>query len=495
MKSLSNIILEESIRISLMELDVKPIKPEDTTTTTTNTVTNTSKVDKDKAYNIAKQIIDSKGIFDDNEQSLVSAFKTIPDMSTFYAVNTLIKNTKQRTISDYIASFVDNDEFTVWNPILNHLLKIKAPDNILKRYLTKTRWSYISKDKQLASKLADKGLVSGIQTTDKDIAKWAWSNPNTLLFFGILAGLGIVKSKSLRKFISGLISSNSAVKQAMDQPKIANFYSIRRLIGSPKAWNKKRMEELLKYEYNKGRLTRAEYAECISTLYNLKRSDINKVYFDLVLKAMKRRDPAAIKPGNVQRIITMIDDEQFTEKLGPKLQAIEDDILGKQSKKNVVTTTKPIISTDLQKLKDAGFSTVKPNLKSFDMSRWISIQGKLGNGISLNDKFVLDKIGKQFIKELPISTSSSDAATKSIFKITGEDNLESAFNGHPGIEQWYNWIMKTKSGTRRYKYYDSLEEFPSYKQWSIDMKKLGVKNISTEYYDIAYYNWLNFTTP
>lgn len=493
MKSLSNIILEESIRISLMELDVKPIKPEDTTTTTTNTVTNTSKVDKNKAYNIAKQIIDSKGTFDDDEQSLVSAFTTIPDMSTFYAVNTLIKNTKQQTTSNYIASFVDNDEFTVWNPILTHLLKIKAPDNILKHYLTKTSWSYVRKNKQLASKLSDKGLTSGVQTTTGN--KASWSNPNTLLFYGILATLVLIKSKSLRKLIARSISSNRAAKQAIEQPSLANFYTIQRMVGWPKAWNKQRMQELLKYEYDKRRFTREEYAELLYVLDKLKRSDINRVYFDLVLKAMKRRDPAAIKSGNVQRIIKMIDDDQFTKIFGPKLQAIEDDILGKQSKKNVVTTTKTVISTDLQKLKDAGFSTVKPNLKSFDMSRWISIQRKLGNGISLNDKLVLDKIGKQFIKELPISTSGSDAATKSIFKITGEDNLESAFDQYPGIEQWYNWIMKTKSGTRRYKYYDSLEEFPSYKQWSTDMKKLGVKNISTEYYDIAYYNWLNFITP
>ena len=75
--------------------------------------------------------------------------------------------------------------------------------------------------------------------------------------------------------------------------------------------SKNKMMQLLKIELREKRLSKQEYDELYVVLSEIKSSDINKVYFNLVLKALKRRDSDFIRKGNVKRIIKMIDNKNF----------------------------------------------------------------------------------------------------------------------------------------------------------------------------------------
>ena len=107
MKPLSDIILEESIRISLNEFKLKP-KPEDDNKPKPKTTNN--KLDRDKAKKIAQTIYRTKGVGtfgDDDEKGLVTAFKSIPNMATFWQVNRILLENINQSISKYISTYIN----------------------------------------------------------------------------------------------------------------------------------------------------------------------------------------------------------------------------------------------------------------------------------------------------------------------------------------------------------------------------------------------------
>ncbi len=495
MKTVSNIILEESIRISLSELKLKP-KPEDDNKPKPETTNN--KLDRQQALKIAQNIYDTKGVGtfgNDDEKALVTAFKSISNMATFWQVNRiLLKNTNQST-SKYISTYINSGETDVWIPLIKHLLKINATDTVLKTYISKTKWDSIKEeDPKLAQTIIDKNLIPG---GVKPESESVFSNPYFYVFLGVLAAIGLFKGGGV-KLIQRLISKNQAAKQAQNQPVLTKTLSLQRLIGTPGMWNKGRMISLLKYELKKKRLTIEEFKQLETVLKSLKRSDINRVYFDLVLKAMKRRDVNAIQKGNVQKIIKMIDDDQFTKTFGPRLQAIEDDILSTKSVKqdNAVTkvTTADDVMDDVDIIKQMGSSIKTTNFKSYDMDRWIRIQDLIGNKINVNEQPILKKIGNEFVKIWPTTPGGVPESTKkAILNVLGTrgEPLGTIFKKFPEVKYWHDWMLKTKSGNRVYKFYNTpkFKEFPTYERWALAMKQVGVKNYTKQDYDIAHYNW------
>ena len=495
MKTVSNIILEESIRVSLSEFKLKP-KPEDDNKLKPKTTNN--KLDRDKAKKIAQNIYDTKGVGtfgDDDEKALVTAFKSIPNMATFWQVNRiLLKNTNQST-SKYISTYINSGETDVWIPLIKHLLKINATDIVLKTYISKTKWDSIKKeDPKLAQTIIKKNLIPG---GVKPESESVFSSPYFYVFLGILAAVGLVRGGGV-KLIQRLISKNQAAKQAQNQPVLTKTLSLQRLIGTPGMWNKGRMISLLKYELKKKRLTIEEFKQLETVLKSLNRSDINRVYFDLVLKAMKRRDVNAIQKGNVQKIIKMIDDDQFTKTFGPRLQAIEDDILSTKSVKqdNAVTkvTTADDVMDDVDIIKQMGSSIKTTNFKSYNMDRWIRIQDLIGNKITVNEQLILKDIGNEFVKIQPTTSGGvTESTKKAILNVLGTsgESLESIFKKFPEVKYWHDWMLKTKSGNKVYKFYNTpkFKEFPTYERWALAMKQIGVKNYTKQDYNIAHYNW------
>jgi hypothetical protein len=169
MKTVSNIILEESIRVSLSEFKLKP-KPEDGNKPKPKTTNN--KLDRKKALKIAQTIYRTKGVGtfgDDDEKGLVTAFKSIPNMATFWKVNRILTDNRNQSISKYISTYINSGETDVWIPLIKHLLKINATDIVLKTYISKTKWDSIKKeDPKLAQTIIKKNLIPGGVKTNSD---------------------------------------------------------------------------------------------------------------------------------------------------------------------------------------------------------------------------------------------------------------------------------------------------------------------------------------
>lgn len=515
MKTISNIILEESIRLALieqMQLKPKP-KPEDGNTPKPEDTGN--KLDTKQAFKIAQTIYNTKGkgtFSDDDEDALVTAFKSIPNMTTFWQVNKILKANVNQNLSKYISTYIDSDDLDVWVPILQHLIKINASADVLKVYKSRVDWDEVKeKYPKLAKKITDADAADGVTVKEQPF----YTNPWFLGALSAIAAYWVIRGGGWQTIKDWFTKRSELAKK---QPALAGVYSIRNLTGLARPnfsyllrersfWNmsKDKIMQLLKIEYQKERLSKQEYDELYVVLSKLNRSDINKVKFNLVIDAMKRRDVNALQAGNVQKIIKMIDDPEFTKTLGPKLQAIEDDLLGikkkqkvkKEKEKNNTNVSVDDVIDDISKIKQAGFSTKTPNFKSWDMDRWLKLQSLIGKGIGINDATTLKKIGNEFVKiQTTTPGSVPEASKKAIMNILGTqgETIGSIFKKYPGVERWYNWMLKTKSGNRSYKYYDNLNKFPSYEQWGISMKRMGIKNYTELDYDVAYYNWLNART-
>jgi hypothetical protein len=525
MKTISNIILEESIRLALieqMQLKPKP-KPEDGNTPKPEDTDN--KLDTKQAFKIAQTIYNTKGsgtFSDDDEDALVTAFKSIPNMTTFWQVNKILKANINQSLNKYISTYIDSNELDVWVPILQHLIKINASSEVLKVYKSRVDWDEVKeKYPKLAKKITDIDAADGVTVEKQDFT----SNPYFYIFLSAGAAILAYKlglHKAGWKYLKNSFKSREVL--AKSQPYYAGTYSIENLTGLARPnfsyllreesfWNmsKDKIIQLLKNERQKKRLSKEEYQEAYVVLSKLNRSDINKVKFNLVIDAMKRRDVNALQAGNVQKIIKMIDDPEFTKTLGPKLQAIEDDLLGiekkqkvkkekekKEKEKNNTDVSVDDVIDDISKIKQAGFSTKTPNFKSWNMDRWLKLQSLMGKGIGVYDTSLLKKIGNEFIKIWPMTPGGvpevSRKAILNILNTDGKQSLDSLFKQHPGVKRWYDWMLKTKSGNRSYIYYDNLNKFPPYERWAISMKRMGIKNYTEQDYDVAYYNWLNART-
>jgi len=522
MKTISNIILEESIRLALVEqmvLKPKP-KPEDDNKPKPEDTSN--KLDTKQAFKIAQTIYNTKGrgtFSSDDTKELVAAFKEIPNIETFRQVNRILKANINQNLSKYISTYIDSDELNVWAPILRHLIKIGAPNDVLKVYKSRVDWSLVKKQyPKLAQQFTDVEDEGGVKVKDENLLGNPW-------FYVMLSGVAAYLTYRAGGFKAGweglksFFSSREAAAQ--NQPVLAGVYSIRNLTGLARPnfsyllreesfWNmsKDKILQLLKTEKQKKRISQEEYEELYVVLIKLNKSDINRVKFNLVIDAMKRRDVNALKAGNVRKIIKMIDDPEFTKTLGPKLQAIEDDLLGTSklnnkkkkldNEKNKTNIPADDIIDDISKIKQAGFSTKTPNFKSWNMDRWLKLQSLMGKSIGVNDAGVLKKIGNEFIKIWPTTPGGvSEASKKAIMNILntgGNKSLDSLFKSYPGVKRWHDWMLKTKSGNKSYLYYDNLNKFPSYERWAVSMKRIGVKNYTEQDYDVAYYNWLNART-
>ena len=518
MKPLSDIILEESIRISLNEFKLKP-KPEDGNKPKRKTTNN--KLDRKKALKIAQAIYRTKGVGtfgNDDEKGLVTAFKSIPNMATFWKVNRILLKNRNQSISKYISTYINSRETDVWIPLIKHLLKINATDIVLKTYISKTKWDSIKKeDPKLAQTIVKKNLIpGGVKTNSAQKA-----DGYLYLTYIIIGGVLIAKGKPVAKSVARFFSKNQNIKQSQTQPYRAGEYSLRTLTGLAKPnflyllqnksfWNmsKNKMMRLLKIELQKNRLSKQEYDELYIVLSEIKSSDINKIYFNLVLKALKRRDSDFIRKGNIQRIIKMIDNEQFTKTFGPQLQAIEDDILStdpakrksaKQDNDVTKVTTADDVMDDVDIIKQMGSSIKTTNFKSYNMDRWIRIQDLIGNKIKVNEQPILKKIGNEFVKIQPTTSGGvTESTKKAILNVLGTsgESLESIFKKFPDVKYWHDWMLKTKSGNKVYKFYNTpkFKEFPTYERWGLAMKQIGVKNYTKQDYNIAHYNWKDSRT-
>lgn len=503
--TLSTIILEESIKASLFEFDI----PKDDTKTNTTTPKPKNKV---SAAKIADTIINSKGWFSDSTASLYNAIISIPDSKTFWEVNKIIQTREGKTFSGYLATILDDDEWEWWYPIIKYLTTIIPKTQwktVIKNVLDKTTGiaDLAKKNRVLASEITKELPQVGLSDSDSGSSFDMWA----LAMYGGLAFI-ICRKQAFRcwdrfKKLTFRNKQESGIE-------VAN--TLERILHAPLRQNKRALIKIMDYELKKGRLTSQEYNEMKSYLKgddlwgSIPTQDINRAYFNSVIKSWQEWSTAKpIIPGEAKNIIEKVDDPKFTKLFGPKLQAIEDRILGKPKLQDIEDRilgkqkhTKTSNQTNLGKLvyrdvKGNGVSKIKTNFKKYDINRWLKIMSLTGHKFSISEPDILREINKFFDKT---AADPVIAAEQAIVKWWNNHNPSSyplatpnqqIYTNYPVAKYWLNWIKKSKTGISKYNYYDRLDKFPSYEQWVYDMKNAGSKSISEENYQNAYYLWVN----
>lgn len=526
MKSLSNIILEESIRAALTELETKKskeMKKDDKSISTPkkdkwgrsigdkwygfNPKTKKWEFDKNdqslhrqQALMIANKIYKSKRTWGDDEDLVVAAFTSIPNLATFYQVNNILKQNTGKSTSGYIRSFIDSDEVNVWIPLIKHLIKLNAPDKVVALYTNKADWDELkSKDSALAKKLEKK--KSGLTDVSSSID---WTDPWNIAGLVLLALFVKSQAPDFVKKPFGWLwgqmtqifrKDKKTINQMFDQPTLASVFELQTHLGAPKLWNKTRLQQLLRYEYSQGRITNEEYEQLIRVLKNVDRKKLNRIYFDLIVKALKRRIPGDVQAGSVRKLLVALDDAEFTKVWGPKLQAIEDDILSTK-KATATPSTEKIKPNQLKYNVSLKNVNAKPNFKIWDMDRWIELQKKLGYDLSSDSQQHLRRISDIFKKNLNSQSDPEKAAKYAVDKYwkikTSQVGSYIENMQRHSSDYWAQWITATKNGNRRYYMYSNLEEFPTYDRWKRDMEIVRDSKNTKLDYEIAKYNWLLF---
>jgi hypothetical protein len=495
--TLSTIILEETIKASLSELIIDKDKDKDTTKIKpTPKPTPKTKI---SAATIATAIINSKSWIDDSEATLINAVNAIPDVKTFWEVNKIIQSKEGKTFSGYISTFIDNDEWDVWYPIIKHLTVI-IPENqwktVIKNTLDKTTGiaGLTKLNRSLAQKITAKLPATGVSGGESGFGLW------DLGIYGLI-GFLICKKGGLKCW--DRFKKLAFPNKIQSGVEIANW--IERTSTIPMRQNKNALKRIMKYELDKKRITPAEYSEMLSILNGesimagIPRQDLNRAFFNAVIKSWETASSSKpIKAGEAKLINIKVDDPTFTKVFYPKLQAIEDRILGKQSKKdNTNNTTKTPVKLVYRDIKKLGITKPKPNFKTFNMSRWMKLarQANITDNMSGYQKQYMWRVGDEFTDKVSRGIDVELAAKQAILDAYERGDTPRTFvemfNEFPAVKDWLTWVSKNKSGYPRYKFYDRLAEFPEYDQWVFDMKNAGSRTLTKQAYEYAHYMWLN----
>jgi hypothetical protein len=441
--TLSTIILEESIKASLLEFELPPAPKDDTNKTVPK-----PNINKVSAAKIADDIINSKGWLQDKEANLINAVIAIPDVKTFYQVNKIIQQKEGKPFSAYISTFIDSDEWDVWYRIINHLAIIIPKSQwkiVIKNALDKTDGisGLAKKNRALAAEITKELPATGLTDTGSGSGfdSYALAAYGVLTFI-VCTKFGLKCWQRLKKLtFSNKNKSGIEVANTMES-----------FLRMPLRQNKRALRKILDYELSKDRLSRQEYNKMISILdgenfyASIPKQDLNRAFFAAVLKSWQEWSTSKpVIAGEAKKIIEKVDDPTFTKEFGPKLQAIEDRLLGKTKKPiEVKPTDVKLIFRDIKKL---GISTSKPNLLKFDMDRWINIMRKTGTNISVHQSSFLNIVKTEFIDKLKNGIDVDLAAKQAILDAFGRGNDVRTFNEiyseFPTAKQWLDWVMKS----------------------------------------------------
>ena len=492
--TLSTIILDESIKAYLSEF----------TNLDTSTKTDTGKSNKNLAKTIAKDIIDSKSWFNDDESKLIASVKKINNVATFTDVNKIIKSQEGKPFSAYIATFISKDDWDTWYPIIKHLSKVipKSQWNvIIKNALDKTNGisSLYIKDRQLAADI--KKEISIVDTTKPT----TWNDPDTYNTKNKLVGTAVIIA-ALSCWIGGGFKQAQCLKnlykQIFNKKDLKDIQPVevatrlQQLRKAPIGKNKDALIKIFKQRKDGGFIDEVEYKAAEYYILNgLTSTQLNKLIFENILLTWKT---GVARSGDAKRIANIINNADFNKYMLPKLQAIEDDLIGvKKSDKGLGALKNRMISSKTV------FFKIKP--LRFDMENWLNIMSKMGTPITNFEKEFMRQVGKTFKHYMGLNRGSSPAliAQQSIdltlggysgSKWWGLKKTKPSRDNFPIVNTWEKWISEmTETGVTRYTYYDTFNEFPSYTQWKQDMTNINVTRsmINRNQYDVQKFVWLN----
>jgi hypothetical protein len=505
MKTLSNIILEEAIKSTLIaelevDLDKKNTKPEDTNTGKTNT----SARKRFDGTKIADLIIGSTSWYNDREDDLIAAIKQIKNVSQFWAVNSKIKEKTGKTFSKYIFDeILDEDEWDNIYPIIKHLTTVIPQSqwgnstqsgpvyNFLKK-TTDANEDLKSRDDGLYKKLENSGALGTVRHS-KDLM-------TTIQDYG-LYGTGVLALmmifcmgwKGLAKPFCGQVSKwreNSKVPKDL----INDINQLNKLWGGYARTNKKELKRVIN-EMGPDRdqlLTKDEVSALLKTLDDLDTATLRKARISIILKRFKQLKK--VESGDAKVILQGIQDAKIREELRPYLQAYEDFKLGKEFKKPVKTTEpEPVTRKLIPRNINPKLVTTYPKTpvsienirKIYELHKSNNPRGLYGFGSPGAEQ--INKIID--IYEIGLADQLRDANNIKIWKSTRDKWLAAqkiVLGGKDGnIEQTIKnrsedlgiinrCISDLEFGEASIpQYYLKLEEFPSWKQWMYDNKITG----------------------
>ena len=529
MKTLSTIILEETIKSALIaeqEPDLTQYKVDTGTTNTTVKIgggntgggntgggntggdkTNTTTKPKPSSFDgtkIADLIIGSTSWYNDREDDLIAAIKQIKNVTEFWAVNKKIVEKTGKTFSGFIFDkILDENEWDNIYPIIKHLATVipqsqwgtSSQAGPLYNFLKKTTGAnedLKSRDASLYNKFKSAGTLGTVRHS-KDLMDSV--KPYGYAGLAVLTIIMIVCYKGTGMLFCGQLKKMFTKKNSDDLINEINF--LNRVFGGYARRNKKEISRVL-YEMKADDVINEEELNILlKTLKTLSVSDLRKAKISIILKKFKQI--GKIQSGDAKLVLQGVRDIEAREELRPYLQAYEDFNLGKDVKK--ITKTEPELKPGIDKkllVRNINASTVttypKTSVSIKDIRKMYEIH-KLNNprgayGFGTPGAEQIDKIIE--IYEIGLANQFRDANQIKIWKSTrdkwlaaqkivlgGRDgNIKQVLEKQSGDLKILNqFISDMKTGKVSIpQYYLKSPEFPSWKQWMYDNKIKGGGN-------------------
>jgi len=379
MKTLSTIILEETIKsvlIAEQDPDLTQYKVDTGTTNTTVKIggggntgggntgggntgdgkTNTTTKPKPSSFDgtkIADLIIGSTSWYNDREDDLIAAIKQIKNVTEFWAVNKKIVEKTGKTFSGFIFDkILDENEWDNIYPIIKHLATVipqsqwgtSSQAGPLYNFLKKTTGAnedLKSRDASLYNKFKSAGTLGTVRHS-KDLMDSV--KPYGYAGLAVLTIIMIACYKGTGMLFCGQLKKMFTKKTSDDLINEINF--LNRVFGGYARRNKKEISKVLYEMKADDVINEEELNMLLKTLKTLSVGDLKKAKISIILKRFKQI--GKVQSGDAKLILQGVRDVEAREELRPYLQAYEDYKLGKDVKK--ITKTEPKLEPGLDKL-------------------------------------------------------------------------------------------------------------------------------------------------
>jgi len=471
--------------------DKDTIKPKPEDTTKPKPIIRTQQL----VYDIAVEIINSAG-WNDDEERLIKAIQRIPNSAVFYRVNDLIKTNKQKTFSQFIADeILDTGEWEVWIPILKHLTSILSlkDDRVIRNIMAKTDGigPLMKKDSALAKKVSTY-LPQPNQQEDKkeekevrEVSKVLGNLMAELGPYGPVALVGVLAviykaSPSIGKFILKTYKTARSGTSAIDSPNSPFFKAIDNYFLASGKLSRKRLFELLDSEVTKRNITKAD-ADALKKLSRAERTQMARALQKTkmsVTMAQWMEDPKNIQKGDAERISKAWGQKyELDKKVQAQLQKIEDYYVNKRAADNA-DDIQTAVNTEKILVRQVGrFATSNWNINEQTMQRWFNLNKKYMN--------IDPQSFNALVKRVESAIQKGGSVEGAIKGFTRDVSLAPLW-----INDFKYWVNGSK-GTRTFPFYLRQSKFPSYEQWAKDMSVAKFDKINQTEYNLQRYYWEN----